>query len=171
MRKVEVVPYDENWPNQYNEEAKRILNLNQSNIINIVHIGSTAIPNMAAKPVIDMLLIVRNLAKVDNTKLTSIGYECHGENGLADRIFFSKGGDNRSHHLHVFQFDNINEIQRHISLKEYLINNDERRQEYAEVKTLLAEKFPEDIESYIRGKNDLVKKIERESLIFTWKKI
>lgn len=171
MRKVDVVPYNESWPDKFCMEAKTIRCIDQSNIINIIHIGSTAVPNMAAKPVIDMLLIVRNLNQVSSEQLAGIGYEYHGENGIANRLFFSKGGENRTHHLHVVQFDNSNEIQRHVSLKEYLSNNDAKHKEYSDMKMLLAKKFPKDIENYIKGKNELVKKLEQESLVYAWERL
>jgi len=76
---------------------------------------------MAAKPIIDILLVVKSLNNIDNytKELFQLGYEAKGEYGFVGRRFFQKGGDNRTHHVHVFEEGNP-EIERHVLFVEYL---------------------------------------------------
>jgi len=73
-------------------------------LVRVEHFGSTAVPGMKAKPVIDMMCIVRNIKKIDflNEQLLQLGYDAMGEWGIEGRRFFRKGGENRTHHIHVY---------------------------------------------------------------------
>jgi len=84
-RKIEVVEYDPSWPELFEVEAERIKQALGHNCIRIHHIGSTSIPGLSAKPVIDMLPVVRDIQEVDKaTKaMESLGYEAKGEYGMA----------------------------------------------------------------------------------------
>jgi GrpB-like predicted nucleotidyltransferase (UPF0157 family) len=92
IRKIEVVEYNPNWPELFETEAKRIKEALGNNCIEIHHIGSTSIPRLSAKPVIDILPVVRDIREVDKTNkaMESLGYEAKGENGIAFRRYFRK---------------------------------------------------------------------------------
>ena len=168
-RRVEIVSYNLNWKNIYKEESEKIKNILSDIIIDIHHIGSTAIPEIKAKPVIDILVEVKDIETVDwyNNKMEEFGYEVMGEYGIPKRRFFRKGGNKRTHHIHIFQTGN-EEIERHIIFKEYLIAHPDKGQEYSKLKEGLVNKYSYDIESYTRGKNDFIKEIDRKAKL--WKK-
>ena len=88
-RRVEVVSYNPNWREMYKEESEKIKNILNDIIIDIHHIGSTAIPGIKAKPVIDILVEVKNIEGVDqyNHKMKELGYEAMGEYGIPKRRF------------------------------------------------------------------------------------
>lgn len=103
-RKVEVVSYNPNWKKMYKEESEKIKNILNDIIIDIHHIGSTSIPGIKAKPVIDILVEVKNIEVVDryNNKMKELGYEAMGEHGIPKRRFFRKRENKRTHHIHIF---------------------------------------------------------------------
>lgn len=158
-RRIEVVSYNSNWKEMYKEESEKIKNILNDIIIDIHHIGSTAIPGIKAKPVIDILVEVKNIEEVDqyNHKMKELGYETMGEHGIPKRRFFRKGGNNRTHHIHIFQTGN-EEIDRHINFKEYLVAHPDKAREYSELKEKLANKYNYDAENYTNGKGDFIKK-------------
>ncbi len=153
----------------YKEESEKIKNILNDIILDIHHIGSTAIPGIKAKPVIDILVEVKNIEEVDryNHKMKELGYEAMGEHGIPKRRFFRKGGNNRTHHIHIFQMGN-EEIERHINFKEYLVAHPDKAREYSELKEKLANKYTYDAENYTNGKGDFIKKIDRKARL-RWK--
>lgn len=86
-----------------------------------------------------------------------------GEYGIPGRRFFRKGADRRTHHVHVFEEGNP-EIDRHLAFRDYLRNHAEVRNAYGALKRQLAQAFPYDIESYIRGKAPFIAAVEQEAL-------
>ena len=100
----------------HKEESEKIKNILNDIIIDIHHIGTTAIPGIKAKPVIDILVEVKDIEEVDqyNYKMEELEYEAMGEYGILKRRFFRKGKNNRTHHIHIFQTGN-EEIKRRIS--------------------------------------------------------
>lgn len=165
MRRVEVTPYNEHWASMYEAEAAKMRRVFGEQLIAIHHIGSTAVPGLHAKPIIDIMPVVRDISKVDeyNQLMRDIGYEPRGENGISGRRYFQKGGDNRTHHVHVFRVENLH-IRRHLAFRDYLRAHPNEAREYGELKRKLAREFPYDIDSYIQGKETLVKEIEQRAL-------
>ena len=98
-------------------------------------------------------------------KFEQIGYEYLGEYGISGRRYLRKGGDNRTHQIHIFSEENINDIKRHLAVRDYLRNHQEVAKEYGRLKENLAEKFPYDIESYCDGKDSFLKNIEYLALM------
>ena len=92
LRSVELSPYDAHWPQMFEKEAQALQSILGENVIHIDHIGSTAIPGIYAKPIIDMLITVKNLEAVDglNANVESLGYTCMGEYGITGRRFYWK---------------------------------------------------------------------------------
>ncbi|WP_141432210.1 GrpB family protein [Bacillus sp. 03113] len=165
MRKVEVIPYQEQWSFMFEEEANHLHHLFGDEIIDIYHIGSTAVNGLKAKPIIDIMPVVKDINKIDtfNMDMKSLGYEPKGENGIPNRRYFQKGGDNRTHHVHIYQEGDPN-IERHLAFRDYLREYSVWRKIYSNLKEELAQKFPNDIESYIIGKEQLVLDIERNAI-------
>jgi GrpB-like predicted nucleotidyltransferase (UPF0157 family) len=166
-RIVGVVSYNSNWKKMYKEESEKIKNVLSDIIIDIHHIGSTAIPGIKAKPVVDILVEVEDIEGVNqyNHKMKELGYEAMGEYGIPKRRFFRKGGNNRTHHIHVFQLGN-KEIERHINFKEYLIAHPKKAREYSKLKEKLANKYNYDVENYTNSKSDFIKEIDKKAKLW-----
>ncbi|MFF2589162.1 GrpB family protein [Peribacillus butanolivorans] len=165
MRKVEVTEYNNQWTSMYKEEANVIHKIFGPEIIEIYHIGSTSVYGLKAKPVIDIMPVVRKIHLIDefNKNMLGVGYEPKGENGLSGRRFFQKGGDNRTHHVHIYQLGNP-EIERHLAFRNFLRENPSAAEKYGDLKEELSYIFPYDMDSYIKGKEKLLLEIERKAL-------
>lgn len=161
-----VTNYDENWVQLFKSEAKKVREIFKDEIVEIHHIGSTAVPNLMAKPIIDMMPIVKDIESVDsyNAKMMEIGYEPLGEFGLRGRRYFQKGGENRTHQVHIYQFDNELEIERHLAVRDYLRTHRKEAIEYGALKERLADQFSKDIEGYSVGKDEFVKNLEQRAI-------
>lgn len=165
-RKVEVVPYHSDWPEKFQAEADALRRVLGDEVLSIHHFGSTAIPGISAKPIIDILVIVRNINMIDEMtpQLEAIGYHAVGEYGIPGRRFFFKGSDEvRSHHLHIYETGNPH-IMRHLAFRDYMRTHPIPAQNYARLKEELARQYPDDMEKYIAGKNNFVKKQEENAL-------
>ncbi len=167
-RKIEVVDYDPSWPSKFKEEAIKIKEALGKNVVEIHHIGSTSIPGIKAKPVIDALVEVADIEMVDkhNVDMIKLGYEALGEHGIKERRYFRKGGNNRTHHIHVFQRGN-SEILRHINFRDYMIAHPKDAKAYSELKERLAKEYTYDSLSYVAGKNDFVRDIDEKARIWS----
>lgn len=161
-----VKDYNPLWPEKYKEEVSRIQPILAGNGLAIYHIGSTSVPGLAAKPIIDIMAVVRSLAEVDSVakKFSEIGYEYLGEFGIAGRRYLRKGGDERTHQIHIFQAEDWNNIGRHLAFRDYMRAHEKERDEYAQIKKDLAQRFPYDIDGYCDGKEDFVRKIEKRAV-------
>ncbi|GGA36320.1 GrpB family protein [Psychrobacillus lasiicapitis] len=170
MRKVVVEAYSADWKNRFEEEAVVLRTIFGNEIQWIHHIGSTSIDGLSAKPIIDMMPIVGDISKIDsfNNAMIAIGYEPKGENGLTGRRYFQKGGNDRTHHVHIYEAGNLG-IERHLAFRDYLNTHPHVKKKYGDLKESLARQFPYDIESYINGKEQLASEIERDAL--KWYKI
>jgi GrpB-like predicted nucleotidyltransferase (UPF0157 family) len=165
-RKVEVVPYHSDWPEKFVEEARALQAVFAKQLLSIHHFGSTSIPGISAKPIIDILLIVRSIEVVDTLtpQVEKLGYHAVGEYGISGRRFFYKGNNEiRSHHLHVYESGNPH-ILRHLVFRDYMRCHPISAHDYARLKEELAHQFPEDMDSYVAGKNDFVKEHEKRAL-------
>jgi GrpB-like predicted nucleotidyltransferase (UPF0157 family) len=139
-------------------------------LVAVHHVGSTAVPDIFAKPIIDILVEVQCVGRIDefNQEMIEQGYLPKGEFGISGRRFFIKGDEERrSHHIHVFQTGDP-AIERHLAFRDYMIAHPEEAQAYGCLKQELAREFPHDIDSYMAGKNDFIKEIERKA--HTWKR-
>lgn len=167
---VRVVGYDPRWPQMFAEEAEKIQKILGGNCVAVHHIGSTSVPNLAAKPIIDILPVVRELRLVDekNAGFEALGYECMGEFGIPGRRYFRKGGDERTHQIHIFAQASAHDIARHLAVRDYLRAFPQEAAAYGELKRRLARQYPEDIDGYCDGKDAFVRALEQRAL--AWKK-
>lgn len=169
MRHITVEPYQSVWAEQYVAEAAELRNILGENCIGIHHMGSTSVPGLAAKPIIDILPVVRDVAAVDamNPAFAAAGYEALGEYGIPGRRYFrkkEKDGDEELFHIHVFGQESGGEIRRHLAVRDFLRTHPADAAAYGELKMRLAREFPLDIEGYCDGKNAFVKDLERRAL-------
>jgi GrpB-like predicted nucleotidyltransferase (UPF0157 family) len=164
---IRVVPYDTQWPAQYEAEAKRIREAVGKVAVGVHHIGSTSVPALRAKPIIDILVEVSSLAELDarTHALESLGYEAKGEWGIPGRRYFRRDDASgiRTHQVHAFDVRSL-QADRHLAFRDYLISHPEVARAYGELKQQLAERFPNDIYAYMDGKNSFVKHYEAEGL-------
>lgn len=165
---IHVVPHDPRWPAAFDFERRELLATLGDLVARAHHIGSTAVAGLAAKPVIDILLEVRSLAELDDAtpSLEALGYEALGEFGIAGRRYFRKGGDQRTHQIHAFGAGDPH-IHRHLAFRDYLQAHPGVREEYARLKSGLAERHPDDLEAYCEGKDAFVKLHEAKALAWT----
>ena len=160
-RNVKVVPYDPRWPEMFREESIKIEQALGNNCSGVHHIGSTAIPGLSAKPIIDILPVVKDIVEVDaaTKAMENLGYEAKGENGMAFRRFFQKGKEVRTHHVHVYEKEDP-EIDRYLKFRDWMCSNKEDFQAYSTLKLELVSKFPQDIFQYCLGKDLFVAGID-----------
>lgn len=150
----------------YTLESEIISRIFNNEMISIYHIGSTSIPHIGyAKPIIDILVVVKDIEKVDlyNKEMAEMGYSDRGEQGIVERRYFTKGGSNRTHHVHIYQYGNIN-IKKHLDFKEYLLAHSEDAKKYGELKIKLAEEFPDDTHKYQERKESFVNELVAKSI-------
>lgn len=164
--------YSPLWALEFKEEAKRLRMILKSELVTIYHIGSTSIPGLAAKNIIDLLPVVRNLEFVDTLKsvFEKAGYEIWGEYGIPGQRYFSRTlGGYRTHNVHIYQTGS-KEIDRHLAFCEYLRSHERERKEYDTLKRRLYAKHPFDIEAYKSGKKAWVKQMEQKALKWFYEK-
>lgn len=171
MREVVVVPYDPKWSEMFERESERIRHALEETVVAVHHIGSTAIPSIYAKPIIDLLVQVRDIASVDeqNAQMVSLGYEAMGEFGIVGRRYFRKERlQKRTHHVHVFAVGSA-QVERHLAFRDYLIGHPDAAQAYSKLKRTLAREYSTDIEKYVDGKGGFIKAVDEKIARFPWK--
>ena len=168
-RKVLVLPYDHAWPQQFEVECGVLRVIFGNEAVAIHHFGSTSIPGMSAKPIIDLLVEVRDIFSVDrfNEKMRESGYTPKGENGIPGRRYFVKGSEDlHLSHVHCFQSGHW-QIERCLNFRDYLMDHLGEARLYSRLKEFLAEQFPENINAYIEGKEPFCEEINAKAL--RWK--
>ncbi len=163
-RKIEVVPYNPTWADMFEKEAACIRQTLGYNCIDVHHIGSTSVPGLDAKPIIDIIVVVKDILQVDQAEkeMQALGYTARGEAGMLFRRFFYKDNMPRTHNVHVFEQGNV-EIDRHLMFRDWMRNHPDDRKNYADLKQRLAEKFTYDIDSYCFGKDQFVSEIDTKT--------
>ena len=164
MRDMSVIDYDPRWPAAAEAEAERLRSVLGDVLVRVHHIGSTAVPGLAAKPVIDLLLEVADLSELDalDEEMRSIGYRPSGEYGIPGRRYYPKGGDDRTHHAHAFVVGDRH-IMEHLAFRDYLRTHPEARAEYSRVKREAASRHRNDPEGYVAHKRAFVARVVREA--------
>ena len=167
MRQVTVVPYDPNWPAAFERAACEVKAALCESVLVIHHIGSTSIPGIHAKPIIDMLAVAGDLSRVDadSERMRAIGYEVMGEFGIDGRRYFRR--DNaagvRTEQVHAFA-NGSPHLLRHLAFRDYLRAHGEVAQEYSQLKQRLAAAHPFDIEAYMDGKDEFIRLTQAKAL-------
>lgn len=158
---VRVVKYDSAWPKLFIEECERLQQYfaREKLPISIEHTGSTAVPGLAAKPILDILAGYPEGAPVPPyiAALLASGYQHRGEQGIPGREFFRRG-EPRSYHVHLTAVDSAF-WRDHLTFRDELRGSDVLRDRYAALKRELAHRFPRDREAYIDGKESFVKEV------------
>ncbi len=166
--KIEMFPHTSQWEVLFNKEAEALSRVFGKTLLTIHHIGSTSIPGIVAKPIVDMLPVVKDIRDVDliTPSVVGLSYEAKGEYGMPGRRFFVKSQEGkRLFNVHVFE-EGHPDVQRHLLFRDYLRAHSEEAFAYAALKKDLVLKYPDDIERYCCGKEDFVKAIEEKAAIW-----
>jgi GrpB-like predicted nucleotidyltransferase (UPF0157 family) len=154
--------YSPEWPLEFEREAARLKALLGDELIIAHHIGSTSIPGLAAKPIIDLLPLVRDITRIDDLTpvMEAAGYKAWGEYGLPGRRYFTKDrGEYRTHNIHIYQIDNP-DVERHLAFCAYLRHHEPARKEYEALKREVYALHPANVAEYNNGKNAWIKQTE-----------
>jgi GrpB-like predicted nucleotidyltransferase (UPF0157 family) len=158
-----LAPHDASWAADFETEAAAVRTALGEVLLALHHIGSTAIPGIAAKPVIDMLAVVSGVGVLDRRAdtLVALGYEAMGEFGIPGRRYFRKSSPEgvRTHQIHAFATGSP-EVDRHLRFRDYLRAHPLEAQQYSALKQELAQRFGHDIEGYAAAKTDFIRRIE-----------
>ena len=155
---VELEEYNPKWADDYKKEEKLLKEVLGDKIIEIHHIGSTSIPGLKAKPVIDILIVIKSLNDISEIEeiLKNYDYENRGRQGVSDRYFFAKGSeDARTHYIHFVE-PNSNTYYNQVYFKKYLIEHPEYIKKYCDLKQDLASKYANERPKYTQGKNEFI---------------
>jgi GrpB-like predicted nucleotidyltransferase (UPF0157 family) len=164
---IELCPYDASWPQAFEVERDRLLSLFPSDLVDVQHIGSTAVPGLSAKPVIDILAGVRSIAVAERLSLPlcQSGYTTSAEfnESLSDRKWFMRWTNgHRTHHLHLVVHDSPVWHER-LKFRDALRSGPDLAAKYAALKIHLAGTYPDDREAYTDAKAEFVHAIVREA--------
>jgi GrpB-like predicted nucleotidyltransferase (UPF0157 family) len=156
-RTVVVVDYDEEWPRRFEELRARIWPVLADLAVRVEHVGSTSIPGLAAKPIIDMTVVVARRGDVPLAieRLATLGYRHLGDLGIEDRAAFDHRPDLPRHNLYVCPEGTIGLVNQ-LAVRDYLRAQPDAARRYGELKKRLAVEFPNDIDSYVFGKTDFI---------------
>jgi GrpB-like predicted nucleotidyltransferase (UPF0157 family) len=159
---VEIRPYDPGWPRLAADEIKQVGNALEAKAVE--HIGSTSVPGLAAKPIIDLLagLDAPELPPERVAAMEELGYEYLGEYGLPGRLYFRKG-DPRTFHVHAVELGG-RQWARHLAVRDYLRSSPEEVALYAAAKHSVAAAASGDWDAYCDGKGAFVDDLERRAL-------
>jgi GrpB-like predicted nucleotidyltransferase (UPF0157 family) len=155
--------YSENWIINFKAISKTLLDTLPIGNIIVEHVGSTAVPGLAAKPIIDIDLVYKHPVQFEEIKnrLDSIGYFHNGNQGIADREVFKRKDiipphpvlDHVDHHLYVCE-EGSAELQNHILFRDFLKRDDAARKQYQELKFKIAEEAKQNRKQYAALKED-----------------
>jgi GrpB-like predicted nucleotidyltransferase (UPF0157 family) len=156
---AEVVEYDPEWPGQFARICDRVAPALGTLDHRVEHVGSTAVPGLAAKPIIDVDVVVA-MADIDRAValLAALGYRHVGDLGIAGREALLPPAHEPYHHLYVV-VDGSAALADHVDLRDYLLSHPAAAQRYARRKYELAHLLETDRDEYVRQKGDLVEEL------------
>jgi len=163
-RTVFVEEYDPAWPRDFELLRQRIWPQLADVALRVEHVGSTSVPGLAAKPIIDMTAVVATRDDVPTAieRLAALGYVHRGNLGIDDREAFDHPVDLRRHNLYVCPVGTIGVVNQ-TAVRDYLRGHPEHAARYGALKKQLADRFPDDIDNYVLGKTDFVLEILRRA--------
>jgi len=154
---IVVSPYNPDWLDQFQSLHDVIWSEVSDVAISIEHVGSTSVPGLAAKPIIDMTIVVKNdeaLEEVVN-RLSRIGVQHRGDLGIVGREAFTRLSGFPEHNLYACM-EGAQALRNHLGIRDYLREYPESAIKYGELKYALAKKYPQDIDAYVAGKSEFL---------------
>jgi GrpB-like predicted nucleotidyltransferase (UPF0157 family) len=163
---VIVVDYDPAWVGVFEALRKQIAGVLGDTASAIEHIGSTAVPGLAAKPIIDIdvLLTSETVLPEAIERLARLGYVHQGDLGISEREAFLTPSGAPAHHLYVCP-PNSREFQRHVAFRDYLRTHPTEAKAYGDLKKALAARFRDDREAYMAGKDEFVRELVARAMM------
>ena len=152
--RVEIARYSTNWPLVFEREADAILEDCRPWVAAVHHIGSTSVPGLAAKPVLDVMPVAAGPTEALDaaSRMEALGYRFRGENGISGRLYFEKDVDCRTvAHAHMFPSGHPG-IRTHLLFRDYLRTHPDAARDYEQLKRELAAKHRDDREAYTDAK-------------------
>lgn len=168
----QVVPYNPEWADSYEKEATKLKEVFGDALLGIEHIGSTSVPGLPAKPIIDLMVLIDSYENVEKfiPKLQELGYPFDSASRTdksTERHFFRKGNPSQ-YHLSIAYADRGGFWKRQLAFRDYLREHSEERDRYAALKQELIKKDPTGKGLYIGGKTDLVNEMLDKSGFARW---
>ena len=156
---IEIHPYDPDWPAAFERERALIAPILGENATLIEHMGSTSIPGLPSKPIVDIIVQVEGLdaARAAIPALEATGYSFWADNPDKTKLYLVKGlppAPRRTHHLHIHA-DDV-EVRRHLIFRDHLRSSPEALEAYLALKTELAARFRDDRDAYSRNKSAFI---------------
>ena len=151
---VEIAEYNPAWPGVFELEAAAILEACQPWITEVHHVGSTAVPGLAAKPILDIAPIAANPVECAKAVpgMTKLDYRYRGENGIAGRFYFDRIVDGRTVvHAHMFPVGHP-DVRKHLMFRDYLRTHPDAARDYEQLKQTLASNYRDDRRAYTEAK-------------------
>jgi len=165
---VFLVPYNPEWPRMAAAHSARLRVLG-SVLVRVHHIGSTSVPGLAAKPIIDLMPLVTNLTDLDRerSRVEALGYSWHGEFGIPERRYcaLSDVAGNRVAQLHFFAADSPH-VVRHVAFRDYLRAHPEVASDYEKEKRRARDLHPGDSHAYTDEKAPWIRDAEAKARIW-----
>jgi GrpB-like predicted nucleotidyltransferase (UPF0157 family) len=168
---VELCPHSPRWAQMAAAEGTRLKHALGDVLVSVHHIGSTAIPGIMAKPIVDMMPLVSDLARLDahEDAVRALGYKWHGEFGLPGRRYCARSDPSSGKRLFQLHFYRTGDpqIARHIAFRDYLRAHPALAREYEAEKIRAAAIVSSDVNAYNDEKNDWIKRVEKDALAWT----
>ena len=158
---VEIAEYNPEWPRVFEREAAAIMKACRSWITEVHHVGSTSVPGLAAKPILDIVPIADKPIECAESisTMAGLGYRYRGENGIPGRFYFDKIVDDRTVvHAHMFLADHP-DVGKHLAFRDYLRTHPDAAREYEELKRVLVSTYRDDCRAYTEAKAEFVERI------------
>jgi GrpB-like predicted nucleotidyltransferase (UPF0157 family) len=164
MRTIVVVDYDPSWPEVFEQLRSRIWAVVREIATTVEHVGSTSVPGLTAKPIVDISVVVPTEADVPVAieRLAVLGYVHQGNLGVEGRQAFTTPNGLPPHHLYLCPSDSL-ALANHLAVRDYLRTHPDVAQEYGTLKNRLARQFTHDIDRYTDGKTDMILRILRKA--------
>lgn len=160
----QVITYDPAWTDAYTAEAEKLKSVFNDSLLTIEHIGSTSVPELASKPIIDIAVVIEKHEDADSfiEPLKQLGYLYDQPASSNERHFFRKGDPTR-YHLSVCYQSRGSFLKRQILFRDWLRSHPEDRDTYEKLKLQLIEQDPSGTNTYISGKSDLIQEILKKA--------
>ena len=164
---VEIVPYSADWPESAQREIERLSDALGPVLYGVHHIGSTAVPGLAAKPIVDLMAVVADISLIHDASpiLERVGYRGWGELGISGRRYFTRDTESgtRMAQLHCFLLGSPH-VTRHLAFRDFLRANHAVATAYQSEKRRCSGLHPRDSHAYSDCKADWIIRVEEEAL-------
>jgi GrpB-like predicted nucleotidyltransferase (UPF0157 family) len=165
LQPIAVVDYDPDWPQRFEFLRERIAGAIGDLAAAIEHVGSTAVPNLAAKPIIDIDVLLKSDSMLPAAieRLASLGYVHRGNLGVPEREAFLAPPEDLPHHLYLCPPRSA-EFRRHVAFRNFLRAHPEQARIYGDLKIVIAERFREDRSAYVTAKSEIVNELTSRAI-------